>query len=64
MIEQLFIGQLFTISSSAEVFHLNSPTLLDDLVSLGLKLDHRREVGLNSIRSPYLSVNDTVEGPA
>jgi hypothetical protein len=63
MIEQLLVGQLFTISSSTKVFHLNAPPLLDDLIGLSFELNHRREVSLNGISSPYLSVNNTIKRP-
>ena len=63
MVEQLFISQLLTIAYRTEMFHLDTPTLLDDLVGLGLKLDHRWRVSGNVIGSPHFGVNDTVQRP-
>lgn len=60
MIEQLLVGKFLSVAYSAEVFHLNTEHLFDDLISLGLKLHHRRRVCGNVIGSPHLSVNDTV----
>ncbi len=47
-----------------EMFHLNSPTIVNDMIGPFLKLDHRRQIGWNGISSPNLGVDDAVERPA
>ena len=60
MVEQLFVGQLLAVTGSTKMFHLDTPTLLDDLVGLGLELNHWWRVSGNVIGSPHFGVNDTV----
>ena len=63
MVEQLLIGQLLTIADCTEVFHLNTGHLLDDLISLSLKLDHRWRVCGNGVGGPDLRMDDAVKPP-
>lgn len=46
------------------VFHFNSPPLLDDLVGAGLKFHHRRQVCGDSVGSPNVSGDDPVQRPS
>ena len=46
------------------MFHLNAPSLLDNLVGLSLELHHWRQVGGNRVGGPHLCMDDAVKGPA
>ena len=46
------------------VLHLNSPPLLDDLVGMGLKLHHRRQISWDGIGGPNLRMDNAVKRPA
>lgn len=63
MVEQLLIGELFTVTDCTEAFNLDASHLFDDLVGLGLKLDHRWRVSRDGIGSPNLSVDNAVKPP-
>ena len=47
-----------------DVLNLNPPSLLDDLVSLCLKLHHRRQICRYRVSGPNFSVNNSVKRPA
>lgn len=46
------------------MLYLNAPPLRNDLVSLGLKLHHRRQVSGDGIGGPNLRMDNTVKRPA
>ena len=61
MIEQLFVGKFFTVFHSAQVFNLDTPPLLNDLVGFRFELHHRRWVGWYIVCRPNLAVNNAVK---
>ena len=46
------------------MFHLNATLLLDDLISMGLELHHRRKIGGDGVGGEHFRVDDTVKRPA
>ena len=58
------VEQVLITALRPNVLHLDSPPLLDDLVGLGLKLHHRRQVGRDGVCGPNFGMHDPVKWPS
>ena len=60
MVKQLLVGQAATISGCGNMFHRQPPTAFYIAVRPALKIHHGRQIRRDCIRSPHLSMNDSM----